>query len=76
MPLAFCVAIGVSVFAEASAGDQNFGSAFDFEDRISLGLKLGESQRVGVRAIHHSNASIKKPNDGIESFSLFYAHEI
>ncbi|MRT64241.1 acyloxyacyl hydrolase, partial [Pseudomonas sp. CAH-1] len=27
-------------------------------------------------AIHYSNAGIKQPNDGIESYSLFYSHQI
>jgi lipid A 3-O-deacylase len=68
--------IGVAVFSGTSAGDQEFGSAFNFEDRIGAGLKIGEAQRVGLRAIHYSNAGIKQPNDGIESFSLFYSHAI
>lgn len=68
--------IGVAVFSGTSAGDQEFGSAFNFEDRIGAGLKIGETQRVGLRAIHYSNAGIKQPNDGIESFSLFYSHAI
>ncbi|WP_263227751.1 acyloxyacyl hydrolase [Pseudomonas alabamensis] len=68
--------IGVAVFSGTSAGDQDFGSAFNFEDRIGAGLKIGETQRVGLRAIHYSNAGIKQPNDGIESFSLFYSHAI
>lgn len=68
--------IGVAMFSGTSAGDQEFGSAFNFEDRIGAGLKFGDSQKVGVRAIHYSNASIKQPNDGIESFSLFYSHSI
>lgn len=46
---------------------------FNFEDRLGAGLKIGETQKVGVRAIHYSNAGIKEPNDGIESFSLFYS---
>ncbi|MBJ9977704.1 acyloxyacyl hydrolase [Pseudomonas sp. S75] len=68
--------IGLAVFSGTSAGDQNFGSAFNFEDRIGAGLKIGETQKVGIRAIHYSNASIKQPNDGIESYSLFYSHQI
>jgi len=68
--------IGVAVFSGPSAGDQDFGSAFIFEDRIGAGRKIGEPQRVGLRAIHYSNAGIKQPNDGIESFSLFYSHAI
>ncbi|WP_430444838.1 MAG: acyloxyacyl hydrolase [Pseudomonas piscis] len=68
--------IGVAVFSGTSAGDQEFGSAFNFEDRIGAGLKIGETQKVGIRAIHYSNAGIKQPNDGIESYSLFYSHQI
>ncbi|MVF49423.1 acyloxyacyl hydrolase [Pseudomonas monteilii] len=68
--------IGLAVFSGTSAGDQDFGSAFNFEDRIGAGLKIGETQKVGIRAIHYSNAGIKQPNDGIESYSLFYSHQI
>jgi len=68
--------IGLAVFSGTSAGDQEFGSAFNFEDRIGAGLKIGETQKVGIRAIHYSNAGIKQPNDGIESYSLFYSHRI
>ncbi|MBA6129421.1 acyloxyacyl hydrolase, partial [Pseudomonas juntendi] len=45
-------------------------------DRIGAGLKIGETQKVGIRAIHYSNAGIKQPNDGIESYSLFYSYQI
>ncbi len=49
------------------------GSAVNFEDRIGFGLKLPGEQKVGIRAMHYSNAGIKQPNDGIESYSLFYS---
>lgn len=68
--------IGVAMFSRASAGDQNLGSAFNFEDRIGAGVKISETQKLGLRVIHYSNAGIKQPNDGIESFSLFYSHRI
>lgn len=68
--------IGLAVFSGTSAGDQELGSAFNFEDRIGAGLKIGDTQRVGIRAMHYSNAGIKQPNDGIESYSLFYSHQI
>lgn len=68
--------VGVAMFSGTTAGDQKFGSAFNFEDRLGLGLKIGGYQRVGVRVIHYSNAGIKQPNDGIESYSLFYSHSI
>ncbi|EGC00824.1 acyloxyacyl hydrolase [Pseudomonas plecoglossicida] len=68
--------IGLAFFSNTKVGDQNLGSAFNFEDRIGVGLKIGDKQRVGIRAVHYSNAGIKQPNDGIESFALFYSHQI
>lgn len=68
--------IGVALFSGASVGDQRLGSSFNFEDRIGFGLKLGDTQKVGIRAIHYSNAGIAEPNDGIESYSLFYSHAL
>ncbi|MCJ0654036.1 acyloxyacyl hydrolase [Pseudomonas aeruginosa] len=58
--------------AGTRVGDQNLGSSLNFEDRIGAGLKFANGQSVGVRAIHYSNAGLKQPNDGIESYSLFY----
>ena len=68
--------VGVAMFSGTNAGDQKFGSSFNFEDRIGAGLKFGDTQKVGVRATHYSNAGIKEPNDGIESCALFYSHSI
>lgn len=65
--------IGLAAFSKTEVGDQRLGSSFNFEDRIGLGLKLPDEQKVGIRAIHYSNAGIKQPNDGIESYSLFYS---
>lgn len=68
--------IGVAVFTGTNAGDQSFGSAFNFEDRIGAGLRFSEDQRIILRATHYSNAGIKEPNDGIESYALVYSHKI
>lgn len=54
-------------------GDQRLGSSVNFEDRIGFGLKLPAEQKIGVRAMHYSNAGLKQPNDGIESYSLYYS---
>jgi len=66
--------IGVALFSKTRVGEQQLGSSFNFEDRIGAGIKFAENHKVGVRAIHYSNAGIKQPNDGIESFSVFYSH--
>ncbi|AIL62276.1 acyloxyacyl hydrolase [Pseudomonas alkylphenolica] len=68
------VGVGVALFSKTDVGEQKLGSSFNFEDRIGVGLKLSDEQKVGIRAIHYSNAGIKQPNDGIESYSLFYTH--
>ncbi|MBI6926337.1 MULTISPECIES: acyloxyacyl hydrolase [Pseudomonas] len=65
--------IGIAAFSKTRVGDQRLGSSFNFEDRIGLGVKLPSEQKVGIRAIHYSNAGIRQPNDGIESYSLFYS---
>lgn len=65
--------IGLAAFSKTQVGDQRLGASFNFEDRIGFGLKLPGDQKVGVRAVHYSNAGIKQPNDGIESYSLFYS---
>ncbi len=65
--------IGLAAFSKTDVGDQRLGSAVNFEDRIGFGLKLPREQKVGIRAMHYSNAGLKQPNDGIESYSLFYS---
>ncbi|MEL0570736.1 acyloxyacyl hydrolase [Citrobacter werkmanii] len=64
--------IGVAFFSKTDVGEQQLGSSFNFEDRLGVGLKLPGERKVGLRAMHYSNAGIKQPNDGIESYSLFY----
>ncbi len=65
--------IGVAVFSETEVDGNKLGSAFQFEDRLGVGLRFAE-QEVGLRAMHYSNASIKEPNEGVESYSLYYRH--
>ena len=64
--------IGVAVFSETQIEDNKLGSAFNFEDRIGFGLRFNGGHEVGIRATHYSNAGIKQPNDGIESYALHY----
>ncbi len=64
--------IGVSVFSRTRIEDNNLGSAFNFEDRIGFGLRFNGGHEIGIRATHYSNAGIKQPNDGIESYALHY----
>lgn len=64
--------IGVSLFSRTRVGERRLGSSFNFEDRLGAGITLPSGSRIGVRVIHYSNADIKQPNMGIDSFSVFY----
>lgn len=65
--------IGVALFSKTDLADgANIGSAFQFEDRIGLGLRLASGSEVGLRYYHYSNAGIKKPNNGIDKGALYY----
>lgn len=70
------IGVGVSAFSDTHIGRKDLGGAFNFEDRLGAGIKFGGNQKVGIRVIHYSNLDISPPNDGIESYSLFYSHSI
>ena len=63
--------IGIAAFSSTELEDNDLGSSFQFEDRIGFGVPFA-GQDVGVRALHYSNAGLKQPNDGVESYSLHY----
>ncbi|WP_375740054.1 acyloxyacyl hydrolase [Pseudomonas boanensis] len=63
--------IGVALFSSTELDDHDIGTSFQFEDRIGAGLRF-YNQELGLRAMHYSNAGIKQPNDGIETYSLHY----
>ncbi len=67
----FEAGIGVSLFKDSRVEDRRLGSSFQFEDRFGVGVRF-YNQAVGLRAIHYSNGGLKKPNNGIEAYSLHY----
>lgn len=64
--------LGAAIFSGTRVGNKQLGSAFNFESRLGMGLKFAGNQAIGIRAMHYSNAGIKQPNDGIESYNLYY----
>ncbi len=63
--------IGVALFSDTEVDGNQLSTAFQFEDRLGLGLRFS-GHEVGIRAIHYSNAGIKQPNDGVENYNLYY----
>jgi lipid A 3-O-deacylase len=64
--------IGIAGFANTQIEGNKLGSSFNFEDRIGFGLRFAGGHDIGLRATHYSNAGIKEPNDGIETYTLTY----
>ncbi|TDQ38490.1 acyloxyacyl hydrolase [Thiopseudomonas denitrificans] len=68
--------IGVAVFSKTRVNGRKLGSSLNFEDRIGAGIQLPNNGKLGIRAIHYSNAGLKNPNDGVDNYSLFYRHPL
>ncbi len=64
--------IGIAAFENTEIENNDLGSSFQFEDRLGAGLRFAGGHEVGFRAIHYSNAGLKNPNDGTESYALHY----
>ncbi|WP_417663414.1 acyloxyacyl hydrolase [Pseudomonas sp.] len=65
--------VGVAVFSGTEIENNDLGSAFQFEDRVGVGLRFAGGHEFGIRATHYSNAGITSDNDGIESYALHYS---
>ncbi|MEX6501731.1 acyloxyacyl hydrolase [Pseudomonas zhanjiangensis] len=63
--------VGLAFFSSTELEGSKLGSSFQFEDRLGVGLRFAD-QEIGLRAMHYSNAGLKEPNNGIESYTLHY----
>ena len=59
--------IGVSLFNKTWIDNRNMSTHFLFEDRLGAGVRVGNFD-FSFRYMHYSNASIKAPNMGIDTF--------
>ncbi|WP_027350463.1 acyloxyacyl hydrolase [Halotalea alkalilenta] len=66
--------IGAAAFSGTHVGDRDLGSRLAFEDRIGAGVEFAVHHVIGIRAMHYSNADLASPNEGIESYSLYYRY--
>lgn len=64
--------VGAAYFSDDLVGDRRMGSRAQFEDRLALGVRLGERDTLRLRVTHYSNAGLEDPNQGINSWSLVY----
>ncbi|HYQ70917.1 MAG TPA: acyloxyacyl hydrolase [Gammaproteobacteria bacterium] len=64
--------IGAHLLSETSLADRNYSTAFQFGSLLGLGLGFGRhgQYELAYRFQHISNASIKRPNDGLNLHML------
>ncbi len=58
--------LGGSLFSHTSLGNKGFSTAFQFSEHVGAGIEFAQTWYLGWQYSHYSNASIKKPNDGID----------
>jgi lipid A 3-O-deacylase len=70
--------VGVSWLSKTEIEGRILSLHFQFEDKGGIGMRMGKKQQydVAVRAYHYSNASIKRPNSGVNlammSFGIWF----
>ncbi len=59
--------VGASFWSQTRADERKLSTAFQFEDRLGIGVRFGQNQAYDIKygLFHYSNASIKQPNTGV-----------
>jgi hypothetical protein len=73
----FDVGVGLSIGSRTTLLDRIFGSNFFFSPTAGAGVKFGSSAcgtSLFARWVHHSNAGLSPPNNGIDSLYLLLGY--
>jgi len=67
--------VGVSYFSDTIVDNKDISTHFQFDDRLGVGFEK-DNLDFQLGYFHNSNASIKKPNDGIDMilFNILYRY--
>jgi lipid A 3-O-deacylase len=70
----FEAGIGLSWLSRRSIGGRHLSLHFQFEDNIGVGFRFGKQQQfdLTLRGFHYSNASLKRPNSGVNIAMLSF----
>ncbi len=71
------VGCGVSIGSRTMLYDRDFGSDFFFTPTAGAGIKFGKTDSgvsLFARWVHHSNAGLFPPNEGIDSLYLLLGY--
>jgi lipid A 3-O-deacylase len=63
--LYFEAGIGATVFDSTHVGNKEISTNFQFGDHLGVGYRITNDMMIGYRFSHFSNASIKRPNPGL-----------
>lgn len=62
--------IGATMMSHTRFADKKISTMYQFGDHIGIARTFGNDWRVGLRLSHFSNASIKRPNPGLDILQL------
>ena len=65
--------IGATLVSKNELGPRKLSTGFQFGDHVGFGYRISEQTLIGLRYSHYSNASIKKPNNGLDTFQFTIA---
>lgn len=65
---------GPSYISRTWFADKELSTRLQFNSFVGVGMRLGNSHRLGLRYTHVSNASIKRPNPGLNLLELSYSY--
>lgn len=65
---------GPSYISRTRFADKELSTRLQFNSFAGVGMRLGQGHRLGLRYTHISNASIKRPNPGLNLLELSYAY--
>ncbi|CAL94345.1 acyloxyacyl hydrolase [Azoarcus olearius] len=73
--------LGAHVFSRNDLGSKEFSTRFQFGELVGAGFSWGGEAPggrgetwLGARLMHYSNAGIKHPNPGLETFQVILGH--
>jgi lipid A 3-O-deacylase len=65
---------GPTMLSRSEFSGYDLSTRFQFASHFGAGMLINKRHRLGVNYSHHSNASIKKPNPGLNMLELAYTY--
>lgn len=69
------IGIGLALHDANKIERREFGSFYNFEDHVGIGIQLTQQHNFTLRYFHYSNANLKFPNTGIDFIGLNYQYQ-